>query len=126
MLNDSFIEIAAQLSKSGLIWQPEIGDEIAIRPDLRQISILVDPHGLSPSQLRGEYLWLPTVEQLVDQIEARQALIFHVGVNDRMFYEAVIRKGGSTVEACEVNLRLAFGKALYYILTDKMCLSRTH
>ena len=126
MLNDSFIEVAVDLSKSGLIWQPEIGDEIAIRPDLRKISILVDPQGLSPTQLRCEYLWLPTVEQLVDQIEARQALIFHVGVNDRMFYEAVIRRGGGVVEACEVNLRLAFGKALYYMLTDKMSLSNIH
>ena len=119
MVSEAFIEVADQLSRSGLVWRPEIGDEIALRPDLRKVSILFDPQGLVSPQLHCEFLWLPSVEQMVEQIEARQGLICHVGINEKMYYEAVVKTVEGVVSIYETNLRLAMGRALYGVLNKK-------
>ena len=120
MVSEAFIEVADQLSKTGLVWRPEIGDEIALRPDLRKVSILFDSTGLTPPELRLEFLWLPSVEQLVEQIEARQGFIYHVGINEKMFYEAQIKTIEGVVSIYETNLRLVMGKALYCLINKKV------
>ena len=109
-------QLAFKLDGSGLVWHPEIGDEIADRNDLDLVSILVDPHGLTPSELRKMFLWLPTVEQLVEQFEARQAIIYHAGLNEKFQYEAVIHSASGVIEATAVTLRIAFASALLNIL----------
>lgn len=118
MVTAEFIPLSLDLDQSGLIWHPEIGDEIVQRASLEKVAILVDPHGMTPKELRGYYLWLPTVEQLVHQIEARQALIFHAGVTNSFAYEAVIKTGSGVIEACGPTLRVAFGAALKNLLCN--------
>lgn len=118
MIDGDVIEVSFELDDAGLLWKPEIGDEIALREDLQRVSILVDPQGLTPSELRGTFLWLPTVEQLVCQFEARQALLYHAGINQTMQYEAVIKTAIGVIEARARSLRVALGKALKDIITD--------
>jgi hypothetical protein len=115
---DDYIECAAGLDRKGLVWCPEIGDEVVERPKLERVSILVDPHGLTPMELRQFFLWLPTVEQLVAQFEARQALIYHAGINSNFCYEAVIKSVHGIIESSAGNLRLALGRALIELLSD--------
>lgn len=118
-----FIELAGDLELAGLIWNPEIGDEISPRGKPDFISVLVDPEGLSPSQLRSTYLWLPTVEQMVLQFEARQALLFHAGLElteHAMHYKTVVKVGGEAIEVTGPTLRAAVGVAL----RDLLLLSR--
>lgn len=112
------ILVSLDLDKSGLVWHPEIGDEVTERSDLAKVSILVDPQGLTPRELRENFVWLPTVEQFVHQFEARQALVYHAGVTTTLAYEAVIRTSGGVIEATAASLRLAFGRALQKLLTN--------
>jgi len=116
MNSNEFIPISFDLDRSGLVWHPEIGDEVTERTNLDRISILVDPQGMKPSELRAAFVWLPTVEQLVQQLEARQALIYHAGVNQTLLYEAVIRTSFGVIETSASSLRGAFGKALRDVL----------
>ena len=112
MATIDIIPISLELDRSGLVWHPEIGDEVTERINLDKVSILVDPHGMKPSELRSTFVWLPTVEQLVQQLEARQALIYHAGINQTLLYEAVVRTSFGVIETSASSLRSAFGKAL--------------
>ena len=116
--NGDLILVSLDLDKSGLVWHPEIGDEVTERSDLAKVSILVDPQGLTPRELRENFVWLPTVEQFVHQFEARQALVYHAGVTTSLAYEAVIRTSGGVIEATAASLRLAFGRALQKLLKN--------
>ena len=118
MTDTEFISIAVELDRAGLIWHPEIGDEVSDRKDPEHIFILVDPYGLTPSELRSTYLWLPTVEQLIGQLEARQAMMYHAGLNESFAYEAVVKTIDGVVETAATTLRLALGKALHAILKE--------
>jgi len=113
-----FINISFELDQAGLVWYPEIGDEVSERTNLEKVSILVDPQGLTPIELRENFVWLPTTEQLVRQFEARQALIYHAGITERLIYEAVIRTQEGMIETEAPTLRLAFGQALQAMLSD--------
>ena len=113
-----FITVSYELEGSGLVWHPEIGDEICNRAaDQLRVSILFDPQGLTPGQLRESFLWLPTVEQLVVQIEARQAMLYHAGISESLSYETVIKTNDGYIEAAAPSLRTAIGKALNNLLT---------
>ena len=116
--NGDLILVSLDLDTSGLVWHPEIGDEVTERSDLAKVSILVDPQGLTPRELRENFVWLPTVEQFVHQFEARQALVYHAGVTTSLAYEAVIRTSGGVIEATAASLRLAFGRALQKLLKN--------
>ena len=119
MITSEFIPLSLDLDHSGLIWHPEIGDEIIPRDTLQSVAILVDPQGMTPKELRLFYLWLPNVEQLVHQIEARQAIIYHAGVTNSFSYEAVLKTGDGVIEAKGSTLRVAFGAALKNLLCNK-------
>ena len=122
MVGMPFIELAESLDNAGLIWQPEIGDEVSHRTNRRQISILVDPEGLSAPELRNRYIWLPTIEQLVHQIEARQAILFHSGLeleSGHMVYKTVVRVESNQIECSGDSLRLSVGLALKDVLLLK-------
>ena len=125
MGREDYIDISYELDKQGLMWLPEIGDEVALRGNDRHVSILVDPNGMSPKELRNSFVWLPTVEQLVNQIEARQGLIFHAGVTERLEYEAIIKIQAGLIEAKAASLRVAFGKVLNSIICST-CTSSLH
>ena len=116
-----FFDIAVDLEDAGLIWQPEIGDEISRRSKPEAVSILVDPEGMTPVELRTAYLWLPSVEQLVFQFEVRQAVLFHAGLElseDFMAYKAVIQTQSGMIESFGRNLRTALGLSLVGLLND--------
>ncbi len=110
-----FLDIARELEQVGLLWQPEIGDEISSRGSPDNVSVLVDTGGLTPPELRETYLWLPTVEQMVLQIEVRQAVLFHLGLElteESYCYKTVIQSQTGTVKSEGVSMRDTLGIAL--------------
>jgi hypothetical protein len=114
-----FVSLAADLEQAGLLWLPEIGDEISHRERADNISILIDPEGMNPSQLRDTYIWLPSVEQLVFQFEARQAILFHAGLElteRAICYKTVIQSSVGPIESSAATLREALGCALKELL----------
>lgn len=115
------LEVAEDLELAGLIWQPEIGDEISDKKTKDSVSILVDPRGMTPSELRSSYLWLPTVEQLVYQFEARQAILFHAGLelsSGSFCYKTVIQSKIGQIEVQSDSLRMSLGLALRDLLLE--------
>ena len=129
MLNHNFISLAEELESAGLLWRPEIGDEISDRTQPESVSVLVDPQGMTPAELRQYYLWLPSVEQMVLQMEVRQAVLFHAGLelsDISMAYKAVIRTSSGQIESMGKSLRLAVGEALHGLLIGKLGPSGLH
>ncbi len=120
MKSENYINVSLELDKYGLVWHPEIGDEISLRGQETHVSILVDPQGLTPRELRDSFVWLPNVEQLVTQIEARQGLIFHAGITETLEYEAIVKVHAGLIAAKANSLRVAFGKALSSLLESKV------
>ena len=119
MSDDSFVQVACDLEEAGLVWLPEIGDEVIDKPNYRSVSVLVDPHGMTPSLLRSSYLWLPTVEQILLQFEARQAILFHAGLElapSSLRYKTVVRTRYGSIESEAESLRAAVGLALHELL----------
>lgn len=115
-----FINIAEELETAGLIWRPEIGDEIAPRDNKAVISILVDPQGMTPTELRSNYLWLPNTEQIIQQFEIRQAILYHAGLElseAGICYKTVVRSTIGLIESSAENFRTSLGLALRNLLT---------
>lgn len=114
-----FFRIAQDLELAGLVWQPEIGDEISERKHDASVSILVDPQGMTPRELREVYLWLPTVEQIIHQFEARQTILFHAGLeisDTALIYKTVLQSRIGAIESRAESLRHALGLALRELL----------
>ena len=83
------------------------------------MSILVDPQGLTPDELRSTFLWLPTVEQMIYQCEARQAVLFHAGwemSTNTCGYKTVIQAPVGHIESCAESFRVSLGLALRDLL----------
>lgn len=118
MIGEEFITVSFELDAAGLVWHPEIGDEVAEREQLSRIAVLVDPMGLTPTQLRASFLWLPTLEQLVEQLEAREAFIYHAGITKSLSYEAIVKTPSGVVEIAGPTLRVAFGQALHEVISS--------
>ena len=53
---NEIIDLAFRLCQSGLIWHPEIGDEVVEKPSLSKLSILVDSNSMTPRELRDRFL----------------------------------------------------------------------
>ena len=115
-----FIPLSVQLDRTGLLWEPEIGDEVTERESLDRVAILVDPQGLSPEELRESFIWLPTIEQLLDQIATRRGVIYHVGLSDELVYEAVVKTPTGIFEITCDNLRVALGQTLFQLLEHQL------
>ena len=112
---ERFLNIAIGLDQAGLIWRPEVGDEVSDRRDPENISILVNPNQAKAEELRSIYLWLPTLEQMVFQLEARQAILFHAGLElttEAMRYKAVLQSPVGPIESEAESLRTAIGISL--------------
>lgn len=123
MLELNFVCLAEELESAGLLWTPEIGDEISQRSEPNLVSVLVDPMGMSPTKLRETYIWLPSLEQLVLQLEVRQAILFHAGLelsDHSMAYKAVVHTGKGSIESIGNSLRHAVGEALHGLLVGKV------
>jgi hypothetical protein len=104
---------------AGLVWHPEIGDEISERKEPSKVSVLVDPQGMTPVELRSFFIWLPSVEQMVLQFEARQAIIFHMGLElseNAFLYKTVVKSSIGPIESAAQNLRSSVGLALRDLL----------
>ena len=114
-----FLRVAEDLEHAGLLWKPVIGDEVADRQQRDYVSIFVDSQGLTPAQLRDTYLWLPSVEQIVEQFEARQAILFHTGLEltpKEVCYKTVIQSPVGHIESKAESLRISMGIALRDLL----------
>ncbi len=119
VMESSFLRVACELEEAGLVWQPEIGDEVIERDRFERVSILIDTHAMTPVELRQVYLWLPTLEQMVLQFEIRQAILFHAGLEltpKTVCYKAVIRSSRGPIEAVAESLRTAVGITLRDLL----------
>lgn len=117
--SDRFIYLAQDLEAAGLLWNPEVGDEVADREGKHPVAILVDPAGMSPDELRATFVWLPTVEQMLTQFEARQAVLFHAGFecNDKHFcYKTIIQAGSGHIESKAESFRESLALALRGLL----------
>lgn len=115
MATTHFVRVAQDLEVAGLLWQPEIGDEITDRERREMVSILVDPQGMTPTQLRETYLWLPTVEQIVTQLESRQAVLEHAGLEmseAALGYKTVIQSSTGMIETSAETFRLSLALGL--------------
>jgi hypothetical protein len=120
VITTTFLELAHHLELAGLIWHPEIGDEISERQRRESVSVLVDTQGLTPRELRSHFLWLPTLEQMVVQLEARQAILEHAGLEisqTSMAYKTVIKAPFGEFESRAQTLRLSVGLVLRDLLT---------
>lgn len=120
-----FVILSEDLEGAGLVWQPGIGDEVSARSHREIISILVDPQGMTPSELRSTFIWLPTVEQLVEQVEARQGILQHLGIElsgEEICYRTVLRATAREIESRAESLRLSLGMAVRDMLTSKSVL----
>ena len=118
---DKFIYVAQDLETAGLFWHPEVGDEVTDRSLRNPVSILVDPQGLSPDELRSNFIWLPTVEQMIHQCEARQAVLFHAGfemTGKVCGYKTVIQAPVGHIESCAASFRISLGLALRGLLMN--------
>lgn len=113
---DNFLSIAKELETIGLRWVPEVGDEVSLRAlKDAKVSILVDADGMSLYELRENYIWLPTIEQLLAEIENRGGLIFHAGFTlskDKQKYEVVIQTIQEMIKVSHNTLREALALAL--------------
>lgn len=116
---ENFLQVALDLEQNGLIWEPEIGDEVIERDADGKVSILVDPQGLTPPELRRAYVWLPTVEQLVEEVESRLGALIHAGVSTSCAYEALIKTEFGIIEGEGLTLREAIGGALKDLIANK-------
>lgn len=115
----NFVAIAEDLELAGLLWHPEIGDEVSFRERMDKVSILVDPQGMTPRELRDTYLWLPTVEQIVLQFEARQAILAHMGLElskTSVHYKTIVEYEGKEIESVGFSVRQSLGTALRSLL----------
>ena len=113
MEQELFIVLARKLEDSGLYWYPEIGDEVVERTEGASISVLVDSQGLTPGELRTLYLWLPTVEQMLEQIELRSGILFHAGrAAGKTCYEAMVFFETQSIASKGETLRLALADVL--------------
>jgi hypothetical protein len=82
----------------------------------------VDPQGLTPEELRSTFIWLPTVEQMIHQCEARQAVLFHAGfeMNQKCVgYKTVIQAPTGHIESSAESLRVSLGLALKGLLMSE-------
>lgn len=119
MTATDFLRIAEDLELAGLVWLPEIGDEILERKDKKHVSVLFDPQGMTPDELRYSFLWLPTVEQMVMQFEARSSVLEHTGFElseSAMTYRTVIKSPYGGIEVAAGNFRSSVGLALRNLL----------
>lgn len=119
MSEPPFFHIAEDLEIAGLVWHPEIGDEVFARKNGGSVSVLVDPQGMSLPELRDVFLWLPTVEQMILQFEARQAILFHAGLelsSAQMCYKTVLQTPHGAIESRAISLRSSVGIALRNLL----------
>lgn len=121
-----FLPIAFELEDAGLLWHPEIGDEVAQRENPDEVSILVDNKFYKINDLREMFVWLPRVEQLVKQIELRQAILAHAGLElttKTMHYKAILKAPCGEIQGTDQSLRGAVGKSLRdFLIVDSRVL----
>lgn len=113
------LNVSEDLEIAGLIWKPEVGDEVTEKKNRDLISVFVDPQGLSMEELRASFLWIPTVEQMIHQLEARQAILFHAGLElteTNLCYKTIIQSQLGPIETKAESLRVSVGLALRDLL----------
>lgn len=107
-----FASLAFDLEQAGLNWAPSIGDEICLRSEPEEIKVLVDPQALSGDEVKKNYLWLPSFEQMVSQLEVRQGILTHAGLDlspTRIAYVTVIDSKIGQFQSSAKTLRNSMG-----------------
>lgn len=107
-----FTNIAFDLEHAGLSWVPSIGDEVCLRKEPNDIKVLVDPQALKAEEIKEYYLWLPSFEQMVSQLEVRQGVLAHAGLEltpSRIAYVTVIDSRLGKFESSAKTLRNSMG-----------------
>ncbi len=116
---EKFLSTAMDLDFAGLIWEPEIGDEVAQRNAPQNISILIDPEGMALAELRSTYVWLPNTEQIIAQLEAKQAVLFHAGLeleDSTTCYKTFIQTPIGPIQSKATTLRTAMALSLLQVI----------
>ena len=119
-MDSKFLPLALQLDEAGLSWIPQIGDEVSQRVEPGEVAILFDNQGLTIDELKRTFVWLPTLEQIVTQLEIRQAVLKHAGLSldkSNFGYSAVVKHKIGEIRAIAPNLRIALGMTLKEIIT---------
>lgn len=113
------VEVAEGLEQAGLLWNPQVGDEVTDREEHSKVSVLINECRMSPGELRSTYLWLPTIEQMIAQCEMRQAVLFHAGLElseELLAYKIVVQRAGEAFENIAETFRVALGGALREVI----------
>ena len=123
-MDNNFLILAKELETIGLKWIPEVGDEVLLRglQDGR-ISILVDSNGMTLYELRENYIWLPTIEQLMSEIEHRGGVLFHAGLmsnSNNKKYEVVIQTLQDMIKVTHDSLREALALSLKKLILNNI------
>lgn len=119
-MESNFVPLALQLDEVGLPWIPQVGDEVSQRIEPGEVAILFDNQGLTVEELKKTFIWLPTLEQIVLQLEIRQAVLKHAGLSldkSNFGYSAVVKHKIGEIRTIAPNLRLALGMTLKEILS---------
>ena len=112
---EDFTVISFGLEEAGLIWQPAFGDEVVVRKEPVRVSVLVDSAGLTPEELREIYIWRPSVEQMILQVEVRQAILKHSGLElseKAIQYLTILETHYGKIESRASSLRDSIGLSL--------------
>jgi hypothetical protein len=112
---EDFTIISFDLEDAGLVWQPSFGDEIVVRKEPVKVSVLVDTAGLTPEDLREIYTWRPSVEQMILQVEVRQAILKHTGLElseKAIQYLTILETNYGSIESRAKSLRDSIGLSL--------------
>ena len=87
----------------------------------------VDSLGLTPHELRTLYVWLPTVEQMLQQIEKRSGLLFHAGRGRTSdCYEAIVFAENEMLKAQGSSLRQALAEVLCTLISGDLSPATRH
>ncbi len=123
-MDNNFLILAKELETIGLKWIPEVGDEVLLRGlQDNRISILIDSNGMTLYELRENYIWVPTIEQLMREIEHRGGVLFHAGavINDKNIkYEVVIQTLQDIIKVTNDSLREALALSLKKLILNKI------
>ena len=115
MSDTKFTNISIELEQAGLLWIPTFGDEICKRKEPVEVSVLVNSAGMHPEDLKEIYIWRPTLEQLIYQLEIRQAILKHAGLElseKSIGYISVIETKVGEIKTKAETLRDALGLTL--------------
>ena len=108
-------DLRSERGQSNAEHWPQSEQSWPVKPTPHTAAAAASPSGLRGHPERRRFGALQAGETPGDgdaALEARQALIYHAGINQTLLYEAVVRTSFGVIETSASSLRSAFGKAL--------------